>query len=154
MNALFSPPLSSPSTSFSRGDPSGQARNPVALRLYKVLGTKYDDAGTQAALRTLSDFYAPPAPLPASASAGSRHTGNNDEWDAGDSDEDEPPPSAPPVHARLPFLNDAAPSDIAARARRGLRRDAERRLAEGSRAFLAAFRDVDDVCVCAPSACA
>ncbi|KIY63425.1 oligomeric complex COG6 [Cylindrobasidium torrendii FP15055 ss-10] len=34
-----------------------KGRNPVYLRLYKVLGTNFDDAQTQEALSTLSDLY-------------------------------------------------------------------------------------------------
>ncbi|KAF8583843.1 oligomeric complex COG6 [Ramaria rubella] len=36
-------------------------RNPISLRLYKVLGANYDDAGTKEALETLSAFYTTPS---------------------------------------------------------------------------------------------
>jgi hypothetical protein len=37
-----------------------QPRNPVFLRLYKVLSTNFDDEDTRQALGTLSDLYATP----------------------------------------------------------------------------------------------
>jgi hypothetical protein len=111
-----------------------QARNPVTLRLYKFLGAKYDDDATRAALHTLSDFYAPPPSVTATTSDPS-----TDEWDESDS-EDEAQASPSPA-----FLRAAArpAGDIASRARTHMRRDVERRLADGSRRFLTAFGDVD-----------
>jgi hypothetical protein len=156
MNSLRSPPLTSPAPSLVRQESSSlPARNPVGLRLYKVLGTKYDDASTQSALRTLSALYAPPASVPSSSTLSSAKA--KDDWDASDSDSDDgdaPASARAPATAvaRLPFLNDGVPGDIAARARRGLRRDVERRLADGSRAFLAAFADVDHVRMPHPAA--
>ena len=35
------------------------SRNPVALRLYKILGTNFDDEGTRQALKTVSELYGP-----------------------------------------------------------------------------------------------
>ena len=55
--------MSSPTSQFNiNGDRKGvsQPRNPVSLRLYKVLSTNYDDEDTRQALGTLSDLYATP----------------------------------------------------------------------------------------------
>ena len=41
--------------------PSPLARNPVSLRLYKVLGTTFEDEPTSEALNALSDLYSPAA---------------------------------------------------------------------------------------------
>lgn len=125
-----------------------QTRNPVSVRLYKVLGTNYDDEGTKQALRTLSDFYAP-APPAGVTTASARDEDDDDDWE-----DDEP--STPNVHARVASAGHetvaaSAPApvigELASRARNNMRRDVDRKLAEGSRKFLDAFRDVDQVCV-------
>jgi hypothetical protein len=137
MSAIASSPLPSPgrADAWAASSAQAQARNPVALRLYKVLGAKYDDDAARAALHTLSDFYVPLPSVAATTSDPSR-----DEWDESDP-EDETHVSASPA-----FLRAAArhTGDIASRARTHMRRDVERRLADGSRRFLAAFGDVDD----------
>jgi hypothetical protein len=51
-----SSPTSSPSN-VKRNLPT-QVKNPVALRLYKILGTGFDDVTTREALQTLSELYA------------------------------------------------------------------------------------------------
>jgi hypothetical protein len=136
MSLTASSPLPSPgrADAWAASSAQAQARNPVALRLYKVLGAKYDDDATRAALHTLSDFYAPPPSVAATTCDLSK-----DEWDESDS-EDEAHASPSPA-----FLRAAArpAGDIASRARTHMRRDVERRLAEGSRRFLSAFGDVD-----------
>ena len=63
MAALDRPstPSSSLSSQFNvNGDKKGlsQPRNPVSLRLYKVLSTNFDDEDTRQALTTFSDLYA------------------------------------------------------------------------------------------------
>ena len=151
---MTSPPLISPSISTRSDNWTPQARNPVSVRLYKVLGTSYDDEGTKQALRTLSDFYAaPPATDPGAL------VQRNDDEDDDDWEDDEPTKLDDGVvvpRKRVSAASESAPAptpivgEIAARARKNLRTDVERRLAEGSRKFLDAFRDVDQVCV--PSA--
>jgi hypothetical protein len=136
MERTTSLPLPSPSTP-GQGWAAQGARNPVSARLYKVLGARYDDDATRAALRTLSDFYAP-APTPAVPAAHER-----DAWDESDSEDDAMRPA--PATPALAFLRDRPAGDAAKRARTHMRRDVERRLADGSRRFLAAFGDVDDV---------
>jgi conserved oligomeric Golgi complex subunit 6 len=91
------------------GEPSRQStRNPISLRLYKVLATNYDDPSTREALLSVSKFYS-----------------------IQDSDNAS---GVPTKHGEL-----------AARARKNLRRDLESRLAAGSRQFLDAFKTVDEV---------
>jgi conserved oligomeric Golgi complex subunit 6 len=159
--AIISPPALSPSPSLNgKADAwSSQARNPVSLRLYKVLGAKYDDEATKEALKTLSDFYAPASPPSVSGNT-SKKGEDLDDWDESDSEDDDiSPPSrlVPGASASTPssnfaFLKDRPPGEVAKKARLNMRRDIERRLAEGSRKFLDAFGDVDQVCVfqCCP----
>lgn len=100
------------------------ARNPISLRLYKVLGANYDDSRAKEALETLSAYYASPATtLPKQA----EHTDYNS------SDQ-------------IVKHNEVCARDTAARARKSLRRDIEARLTEGSRRFLKALGGVDDAC--------
>jgi hypothetical protein len=137
MSLTASSPLPSPgrADAWAASSAQAQARNPVALRLYKVLGAKYDEDATRAALHTLSAFYAPPP----SAAAAATSDPSRDEWDESDS-EDEAQASPSPAFLRAV----ARPAgDIASRARTHMRRDVERRLADGSRRFLTAFGDVD-----------
>jgi hypothetical protein len=117
---------------------STQARNPVALRLYKVLSTNFEDAATREALQYLSDLYAPP-----SSSIKGKEPLKLDE------DEDDIENGA--AAGQSPVLNqppvELVPGEIAARARKHLRRDMEKKLAEGSRQFLKALSEIDQVCV-------
>ncbi|KAF7306576.1 E3 ubiquitin-protein ligase PEP5 [Mycena indigotica] len=92
-----------------------QARNPIALRLYKVLGTNFDDETTREALYTLSELYATPV------------KGKD----------------APEEELNEEALTECVPGESAARARKNLRRDMEQKLAEGSQQFLATFAEVD-----------
>lgn len=39
-------------------DSTSTSKNPISLRLYKVLSTNFDDHGTREALQTLSELYA------------------------------------------------------------------------------------------------
>ena len=106
--------------------------NPVSLRLYNVLGTTFDDDATTDALQTLSELYATPA-------ANSKDISN----DVLDDEDDEDDGS---VHQSA-LLQETVPGESAARARKNLRRDMENKLTEGSRQFLKAFAEVDQVCV-------
>lgn len=123
-----------------------QARNPVSLRLYKVLGTKYDDEATKEALKTLSDFY---SSAPAPPTTDTLDVDNEvDNWDESDSDSGETFVRQEETgQGHLAFLRDRPAGDVAVKARRHMRRDVEKRLAEGSHKFLEAFGDVDQVCV-------
>lgn len=116
-------------------------RNPVALRLYKILGTNFDDEGTRQALKTVSELYGPSSaahPIPRKPIKPSADS---------DSDEDEEQDTNPTQNAFADtFLGSAnTPGDTAARARKHLRRDVENKLTEASHKFLKAFGEVDQV---------
>ena len=116
--------------------PSPLARNPVSLRLYKVLGATFDDDATREALSTLSDLYSPSEPTRVAKEDDLSH----EEADETNGEKVKDVPS---------FLRGALPGDTAAKARKHLRRDIESKLEEGSLRFLAAFGAVDQVRVVA-----
>ncbi|KAI0720424.1 oligomeric complex COG6 [Fomitopsis betulina] len=133
MSALTASPSRLASTS------SPQPQNPIALRLYKVLGANFDDAATREALQTLSELYAPTSVLhPPSKVKDVTRDGDDTHLDDIEDTEGQSRTAVNGVHVAEPL-----PGDIAARARRNLRRDVENRLAESSRKFLKAFGDVD-----------
>jgi hypothetical protein len=109
---------------------STQGRNPISLRLYKVLGSNYEDDATREALRTLSELYVAPG------SSKARDWISTDAQEMDDFEDNA---------VRVPI--EAVPGESAARARRNLRRDMENKLTEGSRQFLKAFGEVDQVCL-------
>jgi len=117
------------------------SRNPVALRLYKILGTNFDDEGTRQALKTVSELYGP--------SSAARLISRKPVKPSTDSDSDEDEEqdtSATQVTFADTFLGSAnVPGDTAARARKHLRRDVENKLTEASHKFLNAFGEVDQV---------
>ena len=108
-----------------------QSRNPVAVRLYKVLNTKFDDEDTKQALQTLSQLYT--SPVKAKEVQFTVALADDEEEDI-----------VSPVPSVTQF--EAVPGESAARARKNLRRDMENKLAEGSRKFLEALGEVDSVC--------
>ncbi|KAJ7919033.1 oligomeric complex COG6-domain-containing protein [Mycena leptocephala] len=132
----MSSPVVSPSSSalqFDRKARAPQSRNPVSLRLYKVLGTNFDDDPTREALQTLSELYA----TSASTVKGKETLQNVEE------DELEEELVKPGGGVAEELLTEAIPGESAARARKNLRRDMEKKLAEGSHQFLKAFGEVD-----------
>ena len=120
-----------------------QSRNPVSSRLYKVLGTNFNDDATREALRTLSELYAPT--FSGKGQDGKRDIDENDE-----DVEEEEITSGTPSFGQDNVLSEAIPGESAAKARKHLRRDMEKKLTEGSRQFLKAFGDVDQVCLSHP----
>ncbi|KAJ6626835.1 oligomeric complex COG6 [Mycena sp. CBHHK59/15] len=131
----MSSPVVSPSSStlhFDRKARATQSRNPISLRLYKVLGTNFDDEATREALQTLSELYA------TSVTVKGKETLRNVEDEEIDEDL-----SRPVALVLDGLLTEAIPGESAARARKNLRRDMEKKLAEGSRQFLMAFGEVD-----------
>ncbi|CAK5280086.1 unnamed protein product [Mycena citricolor] len=125
-------PLLAPTSSTLSADRKTRSvpRNPVSLRLYKVLGTNFNDESTQEALQTLSELYAGPVEGTAKGKE-PLHTLNIDgalqnETSPGDAS-----------------WSEVVPGESAAQARKHLRRDMEMKLAEGSREFLKAFEEVD-----------
>ena len=125
--------MTTPSPSLEHQKPV--VRNPISLRLYKVLGANYDDQATRDALSTLSGFYDRPV------LNGAARSNLNDESSSA--------ANLPSEHSISDKNVDAGrrSGDIAARARKNLRRDLENRLAEGSEKFLKAFEAVDKVCL-------
>jgi hypothetical protein len=140
---IVSPPaLRAPSYSRGSDSWSAQPRNPVSLRLYKVLGANYDDEGTKDALRTLSDFYAPREVASETIKATQE---DDDDWD--ESEDETTPARSSRVTSQAVGPSTPTAGEAASKARKNLRRDVDRRLAEGSRKFLDAFGEVDQVCV-------
>lgn len=141
---IMSSPAVSPSSStlqFDRKARANQSRNPVSLRLYKVLGTNFDHEATREALQTLSELY---------ATSATTVKGKEIARSAEDDELDEELVRPTGIVAEE-LLTEAIPGESAARARKNLRRDMEKKLAEGSHQFLKAFSEVDQVRpTCAP----
>ena len=136
MAALDRPltPVSSLSSQFNiNGDRKtvSQPRNPVSLRLYKVLSTNFDDNDTRQALGTLSELYAAPKSKDTLAVV----------EDLDDDDE----VFCDSVDASTTALAESVPGESAVKARKYLRRDMENKLTEGSKKFLQALGEVDSV---------
>ena len=113
-----------------------QARNPVAARLYKVLNSKFNDEETSQALQTLSELYATPSP------------GKEQESDRNlGEDVEEQMNSGPASSTSRVTLVENFPGESAARARKDMRKDMERKLAEESRQFLNALGEIDFVSI-------
>ena len=137
----------SPSSSRIPSLSSPQSQNPISLRLYKVLSANFDDDATREALDTLAELYAP------STTKGTK--GKEVKTDAeadGDAEEELDvtggsvlKPMGMVAAASPPTFDESVAGDIAARARKSLRRDVESKLAESSRQFLQAFGEVDKV---------
>ncbi|KAH9852707.1 oligomeric complex COG6 [Lenzites betulinus] len=130
----------SPSSSSSRLPGSlsshAQSQNPISLRLYKVLSANFDDDASREALDTLAELYAPPTSTAAAKGKDVKH-------DA-DAEEDDEASVAKPTGLVGPSgVGEVAAGDLAARARKNLRRDVESKLAESSKQFLTAFGEVD-----------
>ena len=140
-----SPDLTSPKT-MATASPSPQSaapssRNPVALRLYKILGTNFDDEGTRQALKTVSELYGPSSTAHLTSR---KHVKPSTDSDS-DEDEEQDTSATQNTFADT-FLGSAnVPGDTAARARKHLRHDVENKLTEASHKFLKAFGEVDQV---------
>lgn len=163
----YLPTASSPSRSYDRSlsgtsSPTPLSRNPVSLRIYKVLGANFDDDATKEALTTLSDLYSSPSTSNASNGTtkpklptrrASAYVDSEDEDDEDESDEDVGTGAGGRRvngnglggAGRLSFFEGPPPGETAAKARKNLRRDIERKLAEGSQKFLKAFGEVNEV---------
>jgi hypothetical protein len=133
------PPSSSYSPSPNAGTPvsAPQTRNPITIRLRKILGTNFTDEATTEALRTLSELYGTQSP----ASTSDPKTQTTD-----DPDSDEYWSDETVTHLTVEDHREGL-NETASRARKNLRRDLENKLAQGSQQFLQAFSEVDQVCV-------
>lgn len=133
------------STGSSAKTPPLEVRNPLSLRLYKVLGARYDDPSTREAIEILSSLYAAPAPSTATGTTRPRRNTIRSRTDGNISDDsDEERPTALPLSSGI-VDKDAASEEVATRARKNLRKDMEDKLAQSSRMFLAAFSEVNQV---------
>ncbi|KAJ3871919.1 hypothetical protein F5051DRAFT_433458, partial [Lentinula edodes] len=130
---------------------TSQARNPVSLRLYKVLGTNFDDEATREALQTLSELYVNSSSSGSTVDASSKvketpksnaHFDGALLEDGEDEDDDEEERAQSSIGTSN--LVENTPGEAAARARKNLKRDMELRLAEGSRHFLKVLSEVDE----------
>lgn len=104
------------------------SKNPIALRLYKVLGTNYDDPAIRESLLALSKFYqtAPGLASEAISEPDSTGTGFDDA-----------------LERQKPVIE--ANSESVALVRKNLKHDLQTRLEAGSHKFLKAFEVVDQV---------
>lgn len=126
---------SSPSKPPHSRSHSTQHQNPLSIRLYKVLASNFDDDSTKEALNTLAELYAP-----AVVSPPTHVKGKGVQRRESDDEEDEYFPKRASA-----VSGENVPGDLAARARKNLKRDVESKLAESSRKFLVAFAEVDKV---------
>lgn len=100
--------------------------NPLSLRIYKAIGTTFDDPASRQALEIASSLY--------SGKGKAREIGHAD---GGDSNE--------AVDGEGSSSRRAGKGESAALARKWLKRDVESRLATSSQRFLEAFGEVDKV---------
>lgn len=120
---------------------SPQPRNPTSLRIYKILGTSFNDPGTQDALRTVSELYAPEA----LAARSSKEASTDATEDSPLQPHHEPPSLSSRVNSTSQDLTHGI-EDIAAAARQNLRKDTEKRLTDTSRKYLTALGEINAVC--------
>lgn len=124
-------PSTPPSSRLSRQSsliqaPSPSSRhNPISLRIYKAIGTSFDDPSSRQALEIASSFYSPSS----SSTSSSGQAGKN----------------APEEGDDLLSRRTLVKGQTAAMARKHLKRDVEAKLAGGSQRFLDAFGEVDKV---------
>lgn len=133
-----------PSSQLQPSTPN-ESRNPVSLRLFKVLGANYDDPSTKEALEIISSLYISPRGASASTtlkpSKVTSPKGTSDE--AGDESDDDKTTIMTTNASTL--VSDFDVGGVVGRARRNLRRDMENKLAQSSRKFLTAFSEVNKV---------
>ncbi|KAF9042684.1 oligomeric complex COG6 [Rhodocollybia butyracea] len=148
----FSHANSSSSLSSERR-PSGslapQSRNPVSSRLYKVLGTNYDDESTREALQTISELYASGNLSNLSSNDSNLknkelYNGTNGLFSGDDEDDIEEDEKYVQSSPGTSEFKENTPGEAAMKARKNLKRDMELKLAEGSRHFLKVLSEVDE----------
>ncbi|KAK8861721.1 hypothetical protein IAR55_002544 [Kwoniella newhampshirensis] len=161
--STFSPPLadiSSPSRSFSLSVPSStpaplpsSRNNPISLRIYKAIGTSFDDPSSREALEIASSFYSSPVDSKGKGKGKGRaedsgvngngygdKNGNRDDTgqhveindDLDEQQEDDGLPRRRTLKGQS-----------ASMARKWLKKDVEATLVGGSKRFLEAFGEVD-----------
>jgi hypothetical protein len=125
--AQMSSPAPSRSNSHNPVSLTSSRNNPISLRIYKAIGTTFDDPSSRQALEIASSYYA-------DTKGKSKAVGEDDEDDILGSNG---------VGGMKRSL--VGRENTAAMARKGLKRDVEARLAGGSQKFLEAFGEVDKV---------
>lgn len=103
----------------STPSPTASRNNPISLRIYKAIGTSFDDRSSREALEIASSFY--------SSSKGKARA------------------SEPEDDGEVMPIRRTLRGQSAATARRNLKRDVEARMAGGAQRFLEAFGEVDQV---------
>lgn len=137
----MSTPSPSVSRTYSTPLPSASRSNPISLRIYKALGTNFDDPASREALEIASSFYVTPPPAPStSPDKGKARALPKDEDE--DDDHDGQGIDGDSIWKRS-LRGDSTSDGSAAMARKYLKRDIEAKLAEGSQRFLEAFTEVD-----------
>ena len=116
--------------------------NPISLRLYKVLGTNYEDPEFREALETLSDLYSVPDDSRIPSFKGK---GVDQAISLSLPTEEDPITIDTVGQAREKLVSSSV--SAAARARKSLKRDAELELTRGTQQFLKAFQEVDNVMI-------
>ena len=143
---LVPPYLTSSGRKVSSGTQS-TSRNPLSLRIYKVLGANFDDPSTREAFETLAEYYPPERPSGVVAKPESSKPLSGVDSDSDADDDADPwavkwPAKDKAISAVMPEVGTTA-----ARARQTLQRDVESILADEGQKFLKAFAEVDKVCV-------
>ncbi|KAF8548578.1 oligomeric complex COG6 [Imleria badia] len=128
------------SLAVSTPSPTPSSRNPITLRLRKILGTTFTDPTTTEALQTLSHLYSTPS-TSVTAHVQSPEQNANADDDDDDSWSDLDSEGTAPRDGASGHTN--VSNETAVRARKNLQKDLENKLAEGSQHFLKAFGEVD-----------
>ena len=128
--ATSGPSTPTRSTSYSSVPaPAPTSRNnPISLRIYKAIGTSFDDPASRQALEIASGLY---------SGKGKAKEIDHGEYDVVDGEDE-----ADDIAVRR-----AGKGESAAMARKWLKRDIEGRMASSSQKFLEAFGEVDKVCL-------
>ncbi|KAG9124916.1 Golgi transport complex subunit 6 [Ceratobasidium sp. 392] len=140
---LADPPLS-PTTSrkFAHGT-SSATRNPLSLRIYKVLGANFDDPSTREAFETLAEYYPPEKSLSSASKLENSKAATGAESDSDVEDDTDPWAVKWPGREKATSALAPEAGTTAARARQSLQRDVEGVLADEGQKFLNAFAEVD-----------
>ncbi|CAE6466721.1 unnamed protein product [Rhizoctonia solani] len=133
----------SPTNRKSSGTTSPATRNPLSLRIYKVLGANFDDPSTREAFEALVEYYPPENDSYSINKHDSTKAATGADSDSDTEDENDPWAIRWPARAQSAPVIGSGPGTTAARARQNLQRDVEGRLADGGRKFLEAFGEVD-----------
>lgn len=152
------PDAPSRSGSYTLSTPTAPSRNnPISLRIYKALGTTFDDPSSREALEIAASFYSHTTSVKSKGKAINQDTINGDVNENGDNevavnglreedvkvagDDDTWYETGIPKRRTLKGHH-------ASTARKHLKRDVETRLSASSQKFLNAFGQVDQVSLC------